>query len=153
MNIKTLVLLIIVVLLAGCETGQKQQLGTVLGAGIGGLAGSQIGSGRGQMMAIATGTLLGSILGSEIGKSLDRADIAYMNQTQQHALETAPSGTRATWRNPDSGNSGNIIPQPAYQRADGGYCREFQQEVTVGGQTEHAYGQACRQPDGQWRIM
>lgn len=150
---QALVLLFIAVLLAGCDAGSKQQIGTALGAGLGGLAGAQIGGSRGRHMAIAAGTLVGSILGSEIGKSLDRADLAYANRTQQQALETAPSGTRTVWRNPDSGNSGVIIPQPAVQQADGVYCREFQQEVTVGGQTEHAYGQACRQPDGTWRIM
>lgn len=140
-------------LIAGCEGGAKQQVGTVLGAGLGAIAGSQIGDGRGQLVAIAAGTLLGSLIGSEVGKSLDKADIAYMNQTQQQALETAPSGTSSAWQNPDSGNSGTIVPQPAVQRADGTYCREFQQTVTVGGNTETAYGQACRQPDGQWKII
>lgn len=140
-------------LLAGCEGGPKEQFGTVLGAGLGAVAGSQIGDGRGQLLAIAAGTLLGSLIGSEVGKSLDKADLAYMNQTQQVALETAPSGTSTAWQNPDSGNSGAIIPQPAVQQADGTYCREFQQSITVGGNTETAYGQACRQPDGQWEII
>ncbi|MDE0207730.1 MAG: glycine zipper 2TM domain-containing protein, partial [Candidatus Tectomicrobia bacterium] len=110
-------------LLAGCEGGPKEQFGTVLGAGLGAVAGSQIGDGRGQLLAIAAGTLLGSLIGSEVGKSLDKADLAYMNQTQQVALETAPSGTSTAWQNPDSGNSGAIIPQPAVQQADGTYCR------------------------------
>ena len=140
-------------LLTGCEGGPKEQFGTVLGAGLGAVAGSQIGDGRGQLLAIAAGTLLGSLIGSEVGRSLDKADLAYMNQTQQVALETAPSGTSTGWQNPDSGNSGAIVPQPAVQQADGTYCREFQQTITVGGNTETAYGQACRQPDGQWEII
>ncbi len=140
-------------LLGGCEGGPKQQVGTVLGAGLGAVAGSAIGDGRGQLVAIAAGTLIGSLLGSEVGKSLDRADLAYMRQTQQQALETTPSGTRSTWQNPDSGNSGSIVPRPAVQQADGTYCREFQQTITVGGQMETAYGRACRQPDGQWQIV
>ena len=140
-------------LLAGCEGGAKEQMGTVLGAGLGAVAGSQIGDGRGQLLAIAAGTLIGSLVGSEVGRSLDKADLAYMHHTQQQALETAPSGTSTVWQNPDSGNSGAIVPQPAVQQADGTYCREFQQEITVGGNTETAYGQACRQPDGQWKII
>ena len=140
-------------LLAGCETGGKQEVGALLGAGVGALAGSQIGGGRGQLVAVAAGTLLGSLIGSEIGKSLDKADLAYMHQTQQQAFETAPSGTSTAWQNPDSGNSGAVVPQPAVQQADGTYCREFQQTITVGGNTETAYGQACRQPDGQWKII
>jgi hypothetical protein len=31
-------------------------------------------------------------------------------------------------------------------------CREFQNRVTIGGRAETAYGVACRQPDGTWRI-
>ena len=76
-----------------------------------------------------------------------------MNQSQQQALETAPSGTSTAWQNPDSGNSGAIVPQPAVQQARRHLLREFQQTVTVGGNTETAYGQACRQPDGQWKII
>jgi len=140
-------------LLAGCEGGAKQQVGTVLGAGLGAVAGSQIGDGRGQLVAIAAGTLIGSLIGSEVGKSLDKADLAYMNQTQQQAFETAPSGTSTAWQNPDSGNSGAVVPQPAVQQSDGTYCREFQQTIIVGGNEETAYGQACRQPDGQWKII
>ena len=140
-------------LLAGCDGGTKQQMGTVIGAGIGALAGSQIGDGRGQMVAIAVGTLLGSIAGSEVGKSLDRADRLAMAQAQQQALESAPSGSRTAWQNPDTGNSGAIVPQPAFQQADGTYCREFTQTVTVGGETQSAYGTACREPDGTWRLI
>lgn len=140
-------------LMSGCDGGTKQKLGTVLGAGVGAIAGSAIGGGRGQHLAIAAGTLLGAIVGSEIGKSLDKADIAYMNQTQQQALESAPSGTERSWHNPDSGNSGSIVPRAAVQMADGTYCREFQQTVTADGQTQTAEGRACRQPDGEWQIF
>ena len=99
------------------------------------------------------GTLLGALAGSEIGKSLDRADMAYLRQTQQKALETVPTGSSTSWVNPDSGNSGQITPRRTYQKASGTYCREFQQTVTVCGNTESAYGTACRQPDGTWKII
>ena len=142
-------------LIGACQqgVGQKQGLGTLAGAGLGALAGSQIGSGKGQLAAVAIGALLGGLAGSEIGKSLDRADKAAMQRTTQRTLETAPSGQTVAWRNPDSGHSGTIRPQPAYQERSGKYCREFRQTVTVGGKTEEAYGTACRQPDGSWKIV
>ena len=141
--------------LAGCtETmGQKQGIGTLLGAVAGGVAGSQVGDGRGQLIATGVGTLLGAIIGGEIGKSLDRADQLAMQHETQNTLETAPAGTTNTWHNPDSGNRGTVTPTQTYQRNDGAYCREFQQTVTVGGSTEEAYGTACRQPDGSWQIV
>lgn len=135
------------------DSGPKENLGTLLGAGLGGLAGAQIGSGSGQLAAVAGGTLLGAFLGKEIGSSLDKADQAYAHQAAQQTLETAPTGQSGTWSNPDSGNAGSITPTTTYQTASGEYCREYQQTVTVGGQTESAYGTACRQPDGSWKVV
>ena len=140
--------------LAGCEgAGEKEKLGTILGAAAGAIAGSQVGSGKGRTTAVAVGTLLGSLAGSSVGKSLDKIDMLHLQQTQQKTLENSPSGQTSTWKNPDSGNSGTITPQPARQTAQGVYCREYQQTITVGGRTEEAYGEACRQPDGTWKIV
>lgn len=152
---KTAVALMLAGSLAACDqtAGTKQNLGTLLGAVGGGLAGSQIGGGRGTLVAVGVGTLLGALVGGEIGKSLDNADRAAMAQTTTRALEATPSGQTSSWRNPDSGNYGTVTPQPAYQTASGQYCREFTQTVTVGGKTEEAFGTACRQPDGTWKIV
>ena len=132
--------------------GQKESIGTLLGAAAGGLAGAQVGSGKGQLLATAAGALLGAFVGNEVGKSLDRADKVAMGQTVQQSLETAPMGTTSSWQNPDSGNSGTVTPANTFQRSDGAYCREFSQTISVGGRTEEAYGTACRQPDGSWKI-
>ena len=147
----------IVALLAGCQQqgGQigKAEVGTIGGAALGAWAGSAIGGGTGRTIAIATGTLLGAALGNEVGKSLDRADMAYYNKTSQRALETAQPGETMPWQNPDSGTRGTITPSNYYQTAQGGYCREYQQTIVVGGKESQGYGTACRQPDGTWKIV
>jgi hypothetical protein len=81
-----------------------------------------------------------------------------MNEEQQRKHEaaqveatTAPVGQPITW---DDGNaSGSVTTARQGQDAAGNQCREFQQEVTIGGQTEQAYGTACLQPDGSWKIQ
>ena len=151
-GMKLLALGLVAVLVAGCGQGVKEKVGTVVGAGLGGLAGSFIGDGRGQLVAIAVGTLLGSMAGSEIGRSLDRADRLAMAQAQQQALENGQSGSETAWNNPDSGNSGVIVPEPAFQDGTGTYCREFWQTITVAGEKQQGYGTACRQPDGSWKL-
>ena len=143
-------------LLAGCQNMQdnpKQTMGTILGAGTGAMIGSQIGSGRGQMVGIAVGTLAGAMLGSEIGKSLDNADKAMSQRTAQTSLETNRIGQAASWRNPDSGNSGTYTPTSTYRSPSGQDCREFEQTITVDGRTERAMGRACRQANGTWQIV
>ena len=142
--------------LAACSNGQagdKQTLGTLIGGAAGGLAGAQIGDGKGQLAATAAGALLGAFFGNQIGESLDRADRLYAEQASQDALENNASGEQNVWNNPDSGKSGTVTPTRTYQTNDGRYCREFQQTVTVGGREESAYGRACRQPDGSWEIQ
>lgn len=135
------------------DSGQKESIGTLLGAVGGGLAGAQVGGGRGKLLAVGAGTLLGAFVGNQVGKSLDRADELAMQQSTQQALETGRSGTPVSWRNPDSGHAGTVTPQPVFESSNGQYCREFQQTVTIDGQTQSAYGTACRQPDGSWKIV
>ena len=131
----------------------KQNVGTVLGGVGGAVLGSKIGKGSGNVAAIAAGTLLGAAVGNGVGASLDRQDMTYYNQSSQSALETARSGQVVTWTNPDSGHSGTITPTNTYQQADGSYCREYTQTVRVSGRNQQAYGRACRQPDGSWKVV
>ncbi|MBK1669621.1 hypothetical protein CKO28_16400 [Rhodovibrio sodomensis] len=141
--------------LGACEgnnVGPKQTVGALGGAVLGGFLGSQIGGGSGQLWATGAGAVLGALAGSEVGKSLDRADRAYLGQTTQASLEHTRSGETSTWSNPDSGHSGSVTPTRTFQR-NGTYCREFQQSVTIGRASEQAYGTACRQPDGTWKIQ
>ncbi len=131
----------------------KQDIGTVLGGVGGAVAGAQFGKGNGKVALGALGALLGAGLGSSVGGSLDRADMNYFDRTSQRALETGQAGQALPWNNPQSGNSGVVIPQKPYQNASGQYCREFQNKITVGGRTQNGYGTACRQPDGSWQIV
>ena len=142
--------------LAACQstgTGQKEGVGTLLGGVAGAVAGAQFGKGSGRVAAGAAGALLGAFLGNQVGQSLDSADRLAMQRSTNNALERQPSGTAVAWKNPDSGNYGTVTPEPVFQDSGGQYCREFSQTVTVGGKTEQAYGTACRQPDGSWKIV
>ena len=153
--VRTLSVVFLAVALSACGAtgGQKQTGGTLLGAGLGALAGSQIGSGRGKLAAVAIGTLGGALIGNSVGRSLDRADRIQAARAAQSA-HTAPIGQPVAWRNPDSGNRGSITPvREGRDTSTGAYCREYQQTVTVNGRTEQAYGTACRQSDGSWKIQ
>jgi surface antigen len=140
--------------LGACDTyGQKETGGTLLGAGLGGLLGSQFGHGSGKLAMTALGVVGGGLLGNSIGRSLDRADQAYYQRASQQAV-AAPIGETVTWNNPQSGNYGSVTPtREGYQTSTGAYCREYQQEIVVGGQRKEGYGQACRQPDGSWKVV
>lgn len=140
---------VLAAVLAGCAGGPKEQMGTVLGGAAGGLLGNQIGRGAGRTVGVIVGTLLGAIMGQEIGRSLDDAD----ELRAAHVLEKNKTGQASSWENPDKGTQVMVTPTKTYQAPSGEYCREYQTQVTVGGKVEKAYGTACRQPDGQWKII
>jgi surface antigen len=137
---------------AGQDYGTKQTVGTLAGAGLGGLAGATIVRGKGRLAATAAGTLLGAFLGNAAGKSLDRADEVYASRAQALALESTPTGSAVPWRNPDTGSTGAVMPLDTYESA-GTYCREFQHKAKIGGQSQQVYGTACRSSDGQWQVV
>ncbi|MCD8497993.1 MAG: glycine zipper 2TM domain-containing protein [Alphaproteobacteria bacterium] len=134
------------------NAGTKQTVGALGGAVAGGVLGSQVGGGSGRLIATGAGVLLGGLLGSEIGASLDNADKAYAMQAQNRAY-AAPVGETISWNNPQSGNAGSITPVRDGYASSGRYCREYQQEIVVGGKRESAYGTACQMPDGSWEIV
>lgn len=148
-------LTVLATLVAGCVPfhGSHQAGGALLGAGTGALLGSQLGCGRGRLLGVAVGTLAGAMIGQEVGRSLDQADRLAMNQATQRALDETPAQQPTTWVNPDTGHSGSITPIKNYHAANGQYCREYQQSITVAGSSQQAFGTACRQADGSWQIV
>jgi surface antigen len=132
--------------------GGKETAGTLLGAAGGALLGSQVGGGSGQVFAAIGGGLLGAYLGNQVGSSLDRADQAHAAQAEG-AAHNAPVGETINWNNPDSGNYGSYTPVRDGTDQKGQYCREYQTTITVGGEYKQAYGTACRQDDGSWKVV
>jgi surface antigen len=139
-------------MLSACETTNEDR-GAMLGALAGGILGNQIGGGSGQTIATGVGMAIGASAGQAIGVRMDEVDLMQMQQAQAHSLEFGLIGESTGWTNPESSNSGSISPVLTYQNSSGQYCREFQQEITVGGQTEQGFGTACREPNGSWRII
>ena len=142
---------------SGCQSmGQtvadnpKATGGAALGAAGGGLIAAAAGGGA---AGIVGGVLLGGLLGGAIGNALDQRDKQMAYQAQQVALESTRTGETGTWRNPDTGHYGSYTPTKTYETSSGQYCREYQEKVVIDGKTHSAYGTACRQPDGSWKIV
>jgi surface antigen len=141
---------------AGCARGGPsggQVAGGAGGAVLGGLAGSQIGSGSGKLIATGAGAVIGAMVGSEVGRRLTDGDEERLTRTTQDTLENNQTGQTSTWENPDTGHRGEVTPTDTYQTESGRYCREFHHTIYVGGEPKDAYGTACRQPDGSWKIV
>jgi len=147
------VVTLVIVALTGCatiESNPKTTIGAVGGGTVGGLIAAAAG---GNPAAIAASVIGGILVGGLVGNLLDERDKKMAAEAERKALETAPSGTSVTWKNPDNGHAGTVTPVRTYQTSTGQYCREYQTNVTIEGKSDKAYGTACRQPDGSWKIV
>lgn len=152
---RAVAVLVLAGVLAGCQTSQmgtKETVGTLGGAAVGGFIGSRFGGGAGKLVATGLGVLLGGFVGREVGVSLDKADEAHASQAEARALR-AKLGEPIRWQNPGTGNSGSVTPIREGADAGGNVCREFLTVVTIGGKSQNAYGTACQQSDGSWKVQ
>ncbi len=132
---------------AGVDLNRGQQ-GVVGGTAGGALLGQLIGR---DTEATLIGAAVGGLLGYVVGNEMDKYD----RQRLQHAFEYAPSGQSASWRNPDSGNNYQVVPQPAYSASNSahGVCREAEIIAYINGRAEKTHTTACRDSRGQWQLQ
>nr|WP_297355753.1 RT0821/Lpp0805 family surface protein [uncultured Caldimonas sp.] len=135
--------------LAGCQTPPtNEQSGMVVGGVLGGLLGSQVGHGSGRTAATIIGALAGAMVGSAVGRSMDETD----RMKTATALETVRTGVPAYWTNPDTGAQYTVTPTRTIESNEGP-CREYTIDAYIGGKKEKVYGTACRQADGNWKVV
>lgn len=130
---------------SSCAT--QSQTGAGVGAIGGALAGQAIGhSTEATLIGAAVGTMLGYMVGNEMDK--------YDREQLNHAYERGTSGKATSWRNPDTGNSYEVMPQPAYtQPATQQVCRQAEIIAVIDGKTERTYTTACRDDYGHWQLQ
>ncbi|CAG0967842.1 hypothetical protein MYXO_01127 [Myxococcaceae bacterium] len=132
------------------QNNPKAALGALGGAGGGALIAGLAGAGAPWIIGAA---LMGGLLGGYIGHKLDQRDKEMAVSAAHRAFEQNRSGQKSVWRNPDTGNHGEIVPVKTYQLADGRYCRRYEQTIYVGGEKEKSTGTACRGADGTWSTQ
>lgn len=134
------------------DQGPKQAVGTVTGMVLGGKVANDFAEGsRNEGLWTIAGVALGAFLGNEVGASMDRQDAMLAERAAMQALETNKTKQASVWKNPDTGNFGSVYPTNTFSK-NGQPCREFTQEITIGGKVETAFGKACRNPDGSWDL-
>jgi surface antigen len=156
---KCAVIAAIVLALAACagdpETGRgpKENTGTLLGALGGAAIGSQFGGGTsGHVAGALIGAGVGALIGNRIGAAMDDDDKRHAYAAQIDALDDGEPGAPVSWRNPDSGRYGNVVPGPYYDHG-GRRCRAYTHTIYIDGRPQTARGTACRNADGSWTPL
>lgn len=90
-----------------------------------------------------------SLFPAYVGDTLTYEDRGLYYSAYQRAL-TAPIGEAVDW---DGTRARGAVTTTRDGWAGEKYCREFRQDVSINGRLEEVYGTACRQPDGDWRLV
>ena len=150
----TVPLFAVALVTAGCQSGgggpiiSNQAIGGALGAVAGGLAGTQVGSGRGRTAAIIGGTVLGGIIGTAVAARLSPQGKEVAYASTQQAMTTAPVNQPVRWADPVNPQVyGTVTPTtpPYYVQVDpAGYITNAQPQAQpqyVQPQIQPQYGQ------------
>ena len=158
---KIVAVLTLAIFVAGCTKSQMDQvkqitpmqlIGIAIGAGAGGIIGAQLGGGIGQSLMIASGVMAGGVVGYTAARQLERSDRKAHDTTASKAFAEAADGTTRYWSNPETGNSGIIMPTRSYHAGDGSYCRDYRTTVAVEDGFIRGRGIGCQEATGTWQI-
>lgn len=136
-----------------CAPGNRggETVGTLTGILAGAILGHQVGGdSSARALGAGVGMVVGGLVGNQLGSMWDKLNAEEQrvhSSIVRESIETSRVGEGHQWYNPDTGHSGRVIITKEEE-----YCREYQQTVIIGGKEEQAYGTACRQPDGSWKI-
>ena len=83
-------------------------------------------------------------------QGLADSDVSLAARLMQTTLEQTPDGVTRRWTNDQTGNSGEITPLRTFATEDGVFCREYREELAVGGTTGRFYHTACRDDAARW---
>lgn len=149
---RTLIVLILAVALAGCAGMSREEQGAVGGAALGIIVGVLAGNALDCQGCAAIGGAVGGIAGgaggAAWGRELDRLDRQNLSRT----FESTPDHQAAHWRNPNNGAKHRAVVTKTYSEG-GRPCREFHDDVVIGGKRQQIYGKACRTGPNSWELV
>lgn len=109
-------------------------------------------------LALALGVFGLTACASNVGPSgadryaaLTENDVALAGMLLQRTLDHAPDGTTRRWTNDESGHSGAITPVRSYIAATGQFCRDYREDILVGGESLKFHYSACRDEE-RWGL-
>ena len=83
---------------------------------------------------------------------LRNQDRQFLQDAIGRALEKHLSGQAVEWRNPMSGNRGEVVPVRTFRSEAGQWCREYREVLFLAEGEEVRYAIACRHSGGEWRT-
>ena len=122
----------------------QTEIGAVLGGTAGGVLGSTIGKGDGNVASTAIGAVIGVLLGGAIGRTMEDADQDCVGRL----LARVPDGRSAGFEN-RNGRDYILKPLDTFT-LDRRTCRNYMASAEIDGRFETITGTACLDGKGRW---
>ena len=140
--------------LLGCSSKEDNKfIGQILGSAAGAYLGSKIGSGVSNNLAIILGGAVGLLIGGKIAEALDRDEQLDLNNNVHESLEENKDYEITEWTSKkNKEKTAKIIPLNKYD-IDEETCRDFKKIVSSEGKIIEEDSTACRDENGNWKII
>lgn len=140
--------------ISSCSNKEDNKLlGKLIGSAAGAYLGSKVGSGITNNLSIVIGGTVGLLIGGRIVEMLDNEEKSDLNDTINQSLTENSDNVSKNWiskKSPDI--QAEILPLNKYQ-VDNETCRDFIQIVTKGDKIIEEESTACRDENGNWRVI
>ena len=99
------------------------------------------------------GTAVGLVIGGKIAEVLDKDEEKDFSQKIQESLENNPDNMPSEWTSKKNKNiNAEILPTSSY-KIDNQTCRDFKQIISKDGKQIEEESTACRDEEGNWKII
>ncbi len=152
----TLNVLIFSLLIASSSCTEKEDnklLGQIIGSVAGAYLGSKVGDGMVGNLTTVLGGTVGFLIGGKIVDILDSEEQSELNNAINQTLTENLDNVSSRWDSQKSEDTNaEIIPLNSYQ-IDKNTCRDFTKTVKKGQKQVQEKSTACRDKNGNWKII
>ena len=147
-------ILTLCILINSCANKEDNKLfGQILGSAAGAYLGSKFGSGVGKDLSMILGGAVGFLVGGKIAELLDEDEQQDLNETISDSLDNNKDNEVDKWESTkDSNTKAEVIPLNKYDIEEK-TCRDFKKIITKDGKKIEEASTACRDENGNWKII
>ncbi len=139
---------------SSCTTHEDNKfLGQVIGSAVGAYVGSKFGSGTGKTISMILGSAAGFLIAGKLVNILNENDREDFSNKVQDTLEENADNTSRKWASKtEKGTNGEVTPLNSYE-LDGHSCRDFSKIIFRDGEKHTEQSTACRDMEGNWKLI
>ena len=135
------------------EKEDNKLLGQIIGSVAGAYLGSKVGDGMVGNLTTVLGGTVGFLIGGKIVDILDSEEQSDLNNAINQTLTKNPDNVSNKWKSQKNiDTNAEIIPLNSFE-IDQNTCRDFTKTVNKGKKQVQEKSTACRDENGNWKII